>query len=53
MVFCLAFVYQMFYVPFSIGTGFEIEGKAFVIDVLAMIIIIADSVLRPFLAINQ
>ena len=52
VIFCIAFVYQLLYVPFSIGTGFEIEGTSFVLDVFSMSVMIVDSILRPFLAIN-
>jgi hypothetical protein len=43
----------MLYVPFSIGTDFEIQGAYFLIDVLAMLTMIGDSILRPFLAISR
>lgn len=47
-----AFGYNILYVPFSIGINFENEREYFVIDIMATIIFIIDSILRPFLAIN-
>jgi hypothetical protein len=52
-IFSVAYVYNVLYVPFSIGLDFEISGYYIIIDVLAVVIFITDSILRPFLAVNK
>jgi hypothetical protein len=49
----IAIIYNVFYVPFSIGLDFEIPSDFIAIDICAIIIILADSILRPFLAIDK
>jgi len=46
-------MYNLLYVPFSIGLDYQVEGKFIAIDVIATFILIFDSFLRPFLAIDK
>jgi len=43
----------MLYVPFSLGLDYQVEGKFVAIDLVATFIMIFDSFLRPFLAIDK
>lgn len=52
-IFCLAYGYNGLFVPFSIGLDFELEGYYKLIDIAVVLIMIIDSAMRPFLAINK
>jgi hypothetical protein len=52
-IYCLVFVYNLLFVPFSIGLRYDIPGKYVVIDIVALALTLLDSIIRPFLAINK
>jgi len=41
------------FVPFSIGLNYDITGKYIAIDIVALVLTLVDSILRPFLAVNK
>eukprot|EP00347_Sterkiella_histriomuscorum_P000063 403377328 len=52
MIFVAAFIYNLLFVPFSIGLDYELQGSFIAIDIFAVLIFFADTVIRPFLAID-
>lgn len=53
VVFTIALAYNFLYVPFSIGLGVEAEGYFFILDVTAILVMIGDSIMRAYLAVNK
>ncbi len=52
-LFCIVFIYNLLYIPFSIGLRYDIPHQYIAIDIVAMSLTLVDSILRPFLAINK
>lgn len=52
-IFLIALIYNIIYVPFSIGLDVELKGSFIILDVLMIILMIMDSVLRCYLAVNK
>ncbi len=53
LAFVVAFIYNLFYIPFSIGLSYDLPLTILFIDILAVVITFIDSILRPFLAVNR
>jgi len=49
----LTFLFNLLYVPFAIGLSYQIPGYYITIDILVIVLMACDSLLRPFLAINK
>lgn len=52
-IFSLVFIYNLLFVPFSIGLRYDIPNQYIAIDIIVLILTLIDSILRPFLAINK
>jgi hypothetical protein len=48
----MVLTYNFLFVPFSIGLRYDITGSYIAIDIIALVLTLIDSILRPFLAIN-
>lgn len=49
----LTFLFNLLYVPFAIGLSYQIPGYYITIDIVVIVLMACDSLLRPFLAINK
>ena len=52
-VFLIGVAFNILYVPFSLGLDYDIYDEYYAIDVLAILIMLGDSSLRPFLAVDK
>jgi len=51
-IFTISMIYNILFVPFSIGLSYDIPAWYIVIDILAVLVTVGDSILRPFLAVD-
>lgn len=52
-IFLAGFLYHIFYVPYVIGLDFELPNEYLALDIVCICLMLIDSFLRPFLAINS
>ena len=53
LLFTVTYFYNMFFIPFSIAFNCKVSGLFYIVDLVAVALMIGDSLLRPFLAINE
>jgi len=52
-IFLIGITFNVFYVGFSLGLNYDIYDEYYLIDIVAILIMLGDSLLRPFLAVDK